>query len=73
MVLPYSLGSSLASVPAAWFMSSRQARTKNIGGQRLIIATGLVISTIGFGKLDSHQSTFLHCLLTGCPCFFKII
>jgi hypothetical protein len=49
-MLPYSLGSSLASMPAAWFIGYWQKRTNDTSGQKWIIATGLLISTIGFGK-----------------------
>lgn len=56
MLLPYSLGSSLASMPAAWFMNHWQAKKKDISGQRLIIVSGLVVATLGFGGscLTSH-------------------
>lgn len=48
-VLPYALGSSLASMPAAWFIGYWQRRTRNTSGQNLIISIGLVLSTLGFG------------------------
>ncbi|KAI5124426.1 hypothetical protein M0805_008310 [Coniferiporia weirii] len=50
-MLPYSLGSSLASMPAAWFIAYRQRKTKTTSGQKLIISLGLAIATIGFGLL----------------------
>jgi hypothetical protein len=49
MLLPYSLGASLASMPAAWFMDYLQAKTKNLVPQRLIISLGLVVAATGFG------------------------
>ncbi|KXN83597.1 hypothetical protein AN958_01162 [Leucoagaricus sp. SymC.cos] len=51
-MLPYSLGSSLASMPAAWFIGYWQKKSKDTSGQKWIIATGLLISTIGFGILN---------------------
>lgn len=51
MLLPYSLGSSLASFPAAWFIHYRQQQTNNTSGQKLVICTGLAISCLGFGLL----------------------
>ncbi|KAG6902326.1 hypothetical protein C0995_001705 [Termitomyces sp. Mi166 len=50
-VLPYALGSSLASMPAAWFIGYWQRRTRNTSGQNLMISSGLVISALGFGLL----------------------
>ncbi|KAF9452546.1 amino acid permease ScVBA-like protein [Macrolepiota fuliginosa MF-IS2] len=51
-MLPYSLGSSLASMPAAWFIGYWQKKTSDTSGQKWIIAGGLLISTIGFGVLN---------------------
>lgn len=51
-VLPYSLGSSLASMPVAWFIGFWQRRTQDTTGQNLMISIGLLISTFGFGKQD---------------------
>ncbi|KAF5356018.1 hypothetical protein D9756_004206 [Leucocoprinus leucothites] len=51
-MLPYSLGSSLASMPAAWLIGYWQRRTHDTSGQKWIIATGLLVSTIGFGVLN---------------------
>ncbi|KAF9015001.1 major facilitator superfamily domain-containing protein [Cyathus striatus] len=56
-MLPYSLGSSLASMPAAWFMGYWQARTRNTSGQNLTISIGLLISTLGFGLLNLLNET----------------
>ncbi|TFK76816.1 amino acid permease ScVBA-like protein [Pluteus cervinus] len=50
-MLPYSLGSSLASMPAAWFIGHRQSRVRDTSGQIITIVLGLVLSTIGFGLL----------------------
>ncbi|KAG1885617.1 major facilitator superfamily domain-containing protein [Suillus subluteus] len=50
-MLPYSLGSSLASVPAAWFIAIFQKRKNNTSGQKWMIVGGLLISTLGFGLL----------------------
>ncbi|KAJ7129981.1 amino acid permease ScVBA-like protein [Mycena crocata] len=51
-LLPYSLGSSLASMPAAWFMSYWQQRTNRLSGQNWVVSIGLLISTLGFGLLN---------------------
>ncbi|KAJ7456646.1 amino acid permease ScVBA-like protein [Mycena latifolia] len=51
-LLPYSLGSSLASMPAAWFMSYWQQRTKSAHGQNWVVSIGLLIATLGFGLLN---------------------
>lgn len=50
-MLPYSLGSSLASMPAAWFIENRQRKTKTTIGQKIVVGLGLAIATIGFGML----------------------
>ncbi|EIW86443.1 MFS general substrate transporter [Coniophora puteana RWD-64-598 SS2] len=50
-MLPYSLGSSVASMPAAWFMSKWQERKGHTGGQNIIIGMGLLIATTGFGLM----------------------
>ncbi|GLB36438.1 putative major facilitator superfamily protein [Lyophyllum shimeji] len=58
-LLPYALGSSLASIPAAWFIGYWQRLTRTTGGQKLIISIGLLIATLGFGLLvllDEHAS-----------------
>ncbi|KAK7064518.1 major facilitator superfamily domain-containing protein [Favolaschia claudopus] len=60
-LLPYSLGSSLASMPAAWFMNYWQQRTNNShNGPKVVVSIGLLISTVGFGLLnllDERSST----------------
>lgn len=52
-MLPYSLGSSLASMPTAWFIASYQTKTKTTIGQKIVISTGLAIATLGFGLLTA--------------------
>lgn len=51
MVLPYSLGSSLASMPVAWLLGAIQKRTHNTVGQKWVISTGLFFATTGFALL----------------------
>jgi len=50
-MLPYSLGSSLASMPAAWFINTWQFKTGDTAGQNLVTSLGLLLSTLGFGLL----------------------
>ncbi|KAF7320017.1 hypothetical protein MKEN_00785700 [Mycena kentingensis (nom. inval.)] len=45
-LLPYSLGSSLASMPAAWINSKGPTATN------WVVSAGLLISTLGFGLLN---------------------
>ena len=47
-MLPYSLGSSLASMPAAWFIAYRQKKGNTMGAQKLVISVGLAIAVVGF-------------------------
>ena len=49
-MLPYSLGSSLASMPPTWFIGWWQERNNNTGGQIIVIKMGLLFSTTGFGE-----------------------
>ena len=49
-MLPYSLGSSLASIPAALFIMRRQRKTKTTSGQKLVVTSGLMFATLGFGE-----------------------
>ncbi|KAF8887970.1 major facilitator superfamily domain-containing protein [Gymnopilus junonius] len=51
-LLPYSLGSSLSSMPVAWFIGYWQRRTHDTSGQNWMISIGLLISTLGFGLLN---------------------
>ncbi|KAK0465292.1 amino acid permease ScVBA-like protein [Desarmillaria tabescens] len=50
-LLPFSLGSSLASMPAAWFIAYWQSRRRDLSGQNWVMSFGLLISTVGFGLL----------------------
>jgi len=51
MLLPYSLGSSLASMPVAWLLGAIQRRTHSTIGQKWVISAGLFIATTGFALL----------------------
>ncbi|TFK57496.1 MFS general substrate transporter [Heliocybe sulcata] len=65
LMLPYSLGSSLISMPAAWFIGYRQTRFHNTNGQKWVICLGLAVSTLGFGVM---------CLLReGCPKYVQVL
>jgi len=48
LLLPYSLGSSLASIPVAWLLPAIQRRTHSTVGQKWVISVGLLIATTGF-------------------------
>ena len=48
--LPYSLGSSLASMPAAWYISSMTSRENR---RKEIMSVGLAISSLGFGRYQN--------------------
>ncbi|EKM60834.1 uncharacterized protein PHACADRAFT_83878, partial [Phanerochaete carnosa HHB-10118-sp] len=50
-MLPYSLGSSVASLPVAWYISWQQKRTGGISAQKLMISTGLCLAALGFGLM----------------------
>ncbi|KAF8640560.1 hypothetical protein AX17_000222 [Amanita inopinata Kibby_2008] len=50
-MLPYSLGSSLASIPVAWFIGYWQKKAHDTAGQIWVIRIGLLLSTLGFGLL----------------------
>ncbi|KAG9314590.1 major facilitator superfamily domain-containing protein [Chiua virens] len=50
-LLPYSLGSSLASMPAAWLIGYCQQKTGDTTGQKWVMTSGLLIATVGFGLL----------------------
>ncbi|EIM83471.1 MFS general substrate transporter [Stereum hirsutum FP-91666 SS1] len=66
LLLPYSLGSSLASMPVAWYLGYRQKRNNDTKGQRYVISVGLVLCTIGFGVLqllDDNSSLIMESLL----------
>ncbi|CCM01633.1 uncharacterized protein FIBRA_03694 [Fibroporia radiculosa] len=70
-MLPYSLGSSLASMPSAWFIGYWQKRHPDTSGQKLVIGVGLAISTLGFGlmsllnELTPHALQFVYPLVAG--------
>lgn len=49
-LLPYSLGSSLASMPVAWFIGYWQRRSHSTVSQNWVITSGLFVSTLGFGE-----------------------
>ncbi|ESK98494.1 amino acid permease -like protein [Moniliophthora roreri MCA 2997] len=55
-MLPYTLGSSLASMPAAWFIGFWQKRNRNTCAQRWVTSFGLIICTLGFGLLNLVQA-----------------
>lgn len=66
MLLPYSLGSSLASMPVAWLLGTIQERTHNTFGQKWVISAGLSIATIGFALLwllDENTRVIIQSLL----------
>jgi hypothetical protein len=48
--LPYSLGSSLASMPAAWYVSMTIRKNR----RKEIMIVGLAISCLGFGEFPFH-------------------
>ena len=52
--LPYSLGSTLISMPAAWFLGFWQTKRGNMSGQKWISFLGLVIGAVGFGASISE-------------------
>lgn len=59
-MLPYSLGSSLASMPAAWLIGFCQKRKHDTSGQKWIITGGLLISTLGFSLLITLKDASSH-------------
>lgn len=64
-LLPYSLGSSLASMPAAWFIGYMQKRSHDTSAQNNIVSVGLLLSTAGFGllsALNEHSSVLTQIL-----------
>ncbi|KAI0076282.1 MFS general substrate transporter [Panus rudis PR-1116 ss-1] len=50
-MLPYSLGSSIASMPTAWFIGYWQRLKADTSGQKLSICVGLALSALGFGLM----------------------
>ena len=59
-LLPYSLGSSLASMPAAWFIGFWQRKSHDMSGQKWVICIGLVVSTLGFGLCFRTSSAIFY-------------
>ncbi|KAG2156490.1 major facilitator superfamily domain-containing protein [Suillus bovinus] len=59
-MLPYSLGSSLASMPAAWFIGFCQRHKNDTSGQKWTIVSGLLISTLGFSLLITLKDASSH-------------
>ena len=47
--LPYSLGPTLISIPAAWFLSFWQIKGGNMSGQKWMSFVRLIIGALGFG------------------------
>ena len=64
-MLPYSLGSALASVPAALFISSEYVKIKRSTRQSIVISLGLAISTVGFGNESAIHIEFILKLYPG--------
>lgn len=70
-MLPYSLGSSVASLPVAWYISWWQKRKGNTSGQKLMICCGLCLASLGFGLMimlndsSSHAVQYILPLLCG--------
>ncbi|KAI0735458.1 amino acid permease ScVBA-like protein [Earliella scabrosa] len=50
-MLPYSLGSSLASMPTAWLIGYWAKRRSDTACQKYLICAGLAISSVGFGLM----------------------
>ncbi|EPQ60980.1 amino acid permease ScVBA-like protein, partial [Gloeophyllum trabeum ATCC 11539] len=67
LLLPYSLGSSLISMPAAWFIGYKQSKSHNTSGQKWVICLGLAISTLGFGLLCLLHGSSPRLLQIVCP------
>ncbi|KAI9066692.1 amino acid permease ScVBA-like protein [Trametes sanguinea] len=58
-MLPYSLGSSLASMPTAWLIGYWAKRRCDTACQKWLICAGLALSSIGFGLMmlmSEHSS-----------------
>ncbi|KAI0670178.1 amino acid permease ScVBA-like protein [Trametes maxima] len=58
-MLPYSLGSSLASMPTAWLIGYWSTRRSDTACQKYLICAGLALAAVGFGlmMLMSEHST----------------
>ncbi|KAF8587292.1 MFS general substrate transporter [Ramaria rubella] len=57
LMLPYSLGGALASVPIALFNDYLSKKTKNTSCYKYAIVAGLALATIGFGLLTLLDDT----------------
>ncbi|KAI8995388.1 amino acid permease ScVBA-like protein [Trametes punicea] len=58
-MLPYSLGSSLASMPTAWLIGYWAKRRCDTACQKWLICAGLALSSVGFGLMmlmSEHSS-----------------
>ncbi|KAI0757307.1 major facilitator superfamily domain-containing protein [Daedaleopsis nitida] len=58
-MLPYSLGSSLASMPTAWLIGWWAHRRPDTACQKYLICAGLAIASVGFGLMmlmSEHSS-----------------
>ncbi|KAI0768563.1 amino acid permease ScVBA-like protein [Trametes elegans] len=58
-MLPYSLGSSLASMPTAWLIGYWSRRRCDTACQKYLICAGLALSSVGFGVMmlmSEHSS-----------------
>lgn len=51
LMLPYSLGSALASIPVALFNDYYSKKTKDTRCYKIVVIVGLGLSTLGFGLL----------------------
>jgi hypothetical protein len=56
-------------MPAAWFMSYWQKRSKSTAGQNWVVSIGLLIATLGFGAISPLSPItllkFFYLILTG--------
>ncbi len=57
-LLPYSLGSSMASMPAAWLINYWQHKMLGLKSIVLLLNVGLLIAAVGFGTVVSLHITF---------------
>lgn len=68
LMLPYSLGGALASIPVALFNDYLTKKTKDTSCYKYVIIAGLAIATLGFGGylfIYTRQLLILS-LLQGC-------
>ncbi|KAH9853062.1 amino acid permease ScVBA-like protein [Lenzites betulinus] len=70
-MLPYSLGSSLASMPTAWLIGYFSKRRSDTACQKYLICAGLAIASVGFGLMmlmsehSTHREQTLFPLIAG--------